>query len=252
MATTFEDILKSYVSKIDEEWGNVTEDSGASVTNMLRRLNENYLDILRETGASWQPPATLTLTAVTATTNKHRLTTALGLSSGEVLSIDSISWDGTPLLLRDKKWIDEQYDYSTTASGDPLYYAFWGEYDDTAHDEVTYVAFYPFVGTANAADCKATYCKKPPKVTETGTYAYDSTYPLFADQYAPDLAEKMALQRLMESGDSKISNTRLVRHDNRMTLMKNHYFNYRIGLMRQSTDRGVYLHHGEWSGEPSW
>jgi hypothetical protein len=243
MAYTFEDILKIYVRRINETWGNTTEDLS---TELIPNLNDAYMDFLRETGASWQPPATLTLTGVTATTNKHRLTTALSLSLGEVLSIDEISWKGIPLLLTDKKWIDEQYDgTSVVGISDPVKYAFWGEHDNTANDEATYVAFYPFVASNNSTDGKLTYCKRPALVTASN---YTTTYPIFASDYAVEMAEGMAIKHLGILNNSKLTRQRLIAHENKMTKITNHYLSYRQGILDEArTVPGKIYFYGEGS-----
>ena len=234
---TFADIIDSYIRKIGEEVGNTTEDRTADI---LPRLNENYWSLLRQTGASWQQPTTLTLAAVTPTTNKHKLVTALGLSTGEVLSIDEVRWRGVPLLEWDKGKIDSLYAANSASAGIfPTAYALWWDGDDS------YISFYPCVESANAVDCKITWSKRPAKI------AAETESPIFGDTYAMVLAEEMAQEFLLNSADAKLSNVRMVKHENDKRKMTNHFLS-----MRPKVDdpaRPTPLGYGEWSdGTMEW
>lgn len=238
MASTFEDVLKSYVRRIGEVWGNTTEDIEGE---MIPRLNENYLALLRDTGASWQPPTTLTLTAVTQTANKHRLTTALSASDGEVLSVDTFTYKGVPLLVWDKKKIDGQHDILDGSSfGDQYAYAFWGEHDTTLDDEATYIALFPYLDADNSSDFKMTWIKRPDAIT---TSNYTTTYPIFANQFCDVLAERMALEWFDMPGRVSPGTRRLIKYENESTKMRNHYLDYRISLMGREPRNN--LHYGE-------
>jgi hypothetical protein len=233
----FIDILKSYSRKINEDWGYNTE-IGVEGVGMIPRLCENYWDLIRETGCTWQPPTLLTLTAVTPSTNKHKLITALGLATGEILSLDEVKWKGRTLYQWDKAKIDAEYDYvNGTSSGEPKAYAFWNEDDDT------YIAFYPCVESANSTDCKVTWNKRPVKPDDTN---YDTTSPIFAEQYHEVLAEKMALQFYDQPDSAPVSRTRLIKHENNVAKMRSHYMNQRASIMENLNERRPYLFHGEW------
>jgi hypothetical protein len=194
---TFETILKRHVAKIGESWGNTTE----TISEMLDRVTESYWRICKETGCTWREPAVATLAAVTATTNQHQLTTILGISN-EVFDVYQVYWDGKPLNRWSKDRVDQRNYYDDqNSSGDPIAYAVWEEYaTDEVTAKTTYIAFYPYISSANTEDCYISYFELPDKPT---TSNYTTKYPIFGEEYHHLIGELSALEYLRDAGDSR-------------------------------------------------
>jgi hypothetical protein len=194
---TFEDVLKRHVSKMGETWGNATE----TIAEMLDRVTEAYWRICKETGCTWREPVVATLAAVTATTNQHDIVTMLSLSN-EVFSVHKVYWDGKPLNRWNKDRIDQMNLYDNqTLGGDPRAYAFWEEYaTDTTTAKTTYMAFWPFISSADTTNCYVSYFELPDKPTSSN---YATKYPVFGEEYHHLIAELSALEHLRDLGDSR-------------------------------------------------
>jgi len=92
---TFDEVLRQYCLKIGQSWGNMSEDL---TTEALERVASSYWWLCSETGCTFKPLASVSLSAVTATTNKHELYTALSLTTGqEVFAVADVTWEGVHL-----------------------------------------------------------------------------------------------------------------------------------------------------------
>lgn len=216
---TFEAILKAHARKIGESWGNMSEDL---TTEALERVASSYWEIVQETGCTWQKPTLLTLTAVTLTTNAHRLSTALGLTAGtEVLNVSELTWQGKPIPRWDKEKIDQSNEYFTgVSSSEPWAYAFWEEWNASDNDKRTYIAFYPFLSEANSVDYRLSYFLRPAKPTISN---YNTLNPTFAPEYHELIAERSALKWLRDIGDRKFNLPRMGEVENKIVKMRSHY-----------------------------
>ena len=216
---TFEEVLRQYCLKIGQAWGNMGEDL---TTESLERVASAYWSICADTGCTFKPLTSVSLSAVTATTNKHELYTALSLTTGqEIFAVVDVTWEGVHLARWDKNGIDAANEYGDeTGSSDPRAYAVWEEWVEADNEKHTYIAFFPFVGTANTTDCKISYFLRPVKPT---TSNYTSTYPLFAGEYHELIAEKAALKYLRDQGSQRYNAARMAEFAMELAKMKQHY-----------------------------
>jgi len=240
---TFEDVLKRYALKVGEEWGNMTEDL---LTESLERVASAYWDICLQTGCTFKVPILVSLGAVTADTNKYQLTTLLGCDTGyEILAVYSVTWKGLPVSRWDKIKIDTENEYFSGVGSDNLEaFGVWEEFDDTTHDKITYIGFYPFMEVADAENCRISAFLRPPKPT---TSDYTSLYPVFGGEYHELIAELAAQKYLGEKGDVKLTNKRILDLDAAVSRMKGHFFDQvsAFEVMEQpiETTRPPYFYH---------
>jgi len=221
---TFEEVKNRYLLKIGEAEGNQTEIDA----EICERLKEAYWTICSNTDCTWKKPSILTLAEVTATTNEHRLTTALSLSDGEVLEIYRCFWDGKPLNRWSKGRIDQRNAYNTSHSGsDPTAFAFFEEYNSSDGDKRTYIAFFPYVNAANTTDCQLSYFRRPPQPTAVlgGTYSWDVLYPEFGSEYHHIIADLAALSYLEDVGDARYTSIKHRLVWDKIYNMRDHYVN---------------------------
>ncbi len=243
---TWAAILNSYFLKLGEDARGSTSES---VSLALDRLTEVYWRVCKDTGCTWKPPTLVTLTAVTSTTNKHKITTILGLVEGEILAVDKVYWEGQELLLWNKGRIDQQTLYNTSATGDPDAFSVHEEYPDCTVVKETYISFYPYINTANSTDCYLSYFLRPVKPTIND---YSKKCPEFGEEYHFILAELAALDHLRDTGNSKYSMARYAQVASELTKMRDHYVSGRqYGEMissRLTSNRGISSIH--FYGEP--
>lgn len=197
---SFEDIYKAYLRKIGEEEGNTSR----SIEQDIDHIGEVYWRICRDTGCTYVPPTLVSLSGVTATTNKHALATALSLSSGEeVFGVKSVLYGGDQRLVRWNKDIIEQYNIGYGGGGDARAYAIFDEMSSGV--KTTYISFYPYVASANTTDYRISYFLRPVKPTST---AYATEYPSFSDDWHWLISELAALETLRDLGDNKFTHAR--------------------------------------------
>lgn len=213
---TFDEIEDRYILKIGQKVGNTVESS----QQIVDRITEAYLEICRDSGCTYKPPALLTLAAVTLTTNKHALITALGLGSTyEIFRVYRVYWDGFPLHDWNKDVVEEYNNYNDV-SGTPVASSVFEEYDSTTHDKITYISFYPFVATANSVDCMVSCFLRPPLPTLA---TWDTTYPEFGSEYHHLIADYAAIRHLRDRGDVRYSSQRYAEVMRGLEKMYGHY-----------------------------
>jgi len=212
---TFEEVDSQFLLKIGEESGNSRE----TLSQRLDRINESYWQICQETGATYVPPVTVSLSA---DTNQYRLYTLLGLSTGEeVFNIHRATYQGRRLNRWSKQAVDEQNELRDAAGGGMARaYAFWEVYSADDGDKQTYIAYFPYVSSDDSTNFTISYFKRPVKPT-TGNYT--TLYPEFGGEFHWLIAELAALKYLRDRGDSKYSLVRWNDVWSEIRKMKDHY-----------------------------
>ena len=216
---TFDEVKNEYLLRIGQP-----ESSGTSVEKVaehLRRIRKAYNDICRDTMATWVSPALVELSVVTASTNEHDLDTLLSPTSG-IYDTHQVFWANrsSPRLPKWNKQVIDEMNQSLTTSGYlyPSAYATWTERSSNA--DKWYIAFYPFIATADTTNCFISYFAKPAAPTVA---TLTTTYPAFADDYHEVIAELAALSYLRDNGDSRYNGGRWRSVQDQIQTMKNRY-----------------------------
>lgn len=215
MSLSLNDLRDRYWLKIGESSDNHSETSD----QVDDRLNEAYQYICRITGCTWRKPQLASLSAVTASTNYHDLSSALTLTEGAgVHSIHRVIWDGVQLHEWSKGRIDQQNEWSDTHPGcDPEAFGFFTE--GTGDSRTDYICFYPCLSSANTTDCYIEFFER------LADMSADADYPGFDSQWHHLIADLAAYEFLESVDSARATPVKLARTIDKINDMKLYYFN---------------------------